>query len=75
MYSVYFSENQVNDDDADFDLQEKHLSDGILKSLQNDFKNLCVLDISRCLQSLVDSLLTIVYTRGHQSSNAEKCVR
>ena len=65
---------QIQDDDSDFDLQEKHLSHGILKSLKCDLKNLSVSDISSCVQSLVDNLLKII-NAGGQSSLVENCVR
>ncbi|XP_052133380.1 midasin [Frankliniella occidentalis] len=41
-------------------LQEKHLSDGILKTVQSDFKHMGASDISTNLQSLMQGLLVVL---------------
>lgn len=47
-------------EDSDDDLiQEKHLTDCILKSLESDLSNLNVLEVSQCLESLLNKLMSI----------------
>lgn len=64
---------QVEDID-DYDLEEKHLSDGILKALASDFDNLCVEGVGRSLDALMNDVYSIFH-EGGQSCARDSTIR